>query len=69
MKKSESKALTGTEHSAEGQLPGYVPPKIVTYTSEELLEAIGPALACSPSPCGIPGGRPGQAAPPNSPKR
>jgi len=28
----------------------YVPPRIVTYTSEEILEQIGPALACSPSP-------------------
>ena len=32
----------------------YIPPKIVTYTSEELLEQIGPAMACSPSPCTIP---------------
>jgi len=28
----------------------YVPPRIVTYTSEELLEQVGPALTCSPSP-------------------
>jgi len=31
--------------------PKYEPPRIVTYTSEELLEQIGPAMACSPSPC------------------
>jgi hypothetical protein len=30
--------------------PAYVPPTIVTYTSEEILEQIGPAMACSPSP-------------------
>lgn len=30
--------------------PVYVPPKIVSYTSEEILEKIGPAQACSPSP-------------------
>ncbi|MDA3898429.1 MAG: hypothetical protein PF482_20010 [Desulfobacteraceae bacterium] len=31
----------------------YEPPKIQTYTSEEILEAIGPAQACSPSPCPV----------------
>lgn len=33
--------------------PEYVPPQIVTYTSEEILEQIGPAQACSPAPCAI----------------
>jgi len=32
--------------------PEYTPPIIKTYTSDELLEEIGPAQACSPSPCG-----------------
>ena len=27
--------------------PAYQPPKIVTYTSEEILEQVGPALACT----------------------
>lgn len=31
--------------------PEYTPPKIITYTSEEILEQIGPAHACSPFPC------------------
>jgi hypothetical protein len=31
--------------------PVYVPPEVTTYTSEEILEQIGPAQACSPSPC------------------
>ena len=31
--------------------PEYVPAKIVTYTSEEILEEIGPAQTCSPDPC------------------
>ena len=31
--------------------PAYVPPRIITYTSEELLEQVGPAMACSPNPC------------------
>jgi hypothetical protein len=30
----------------------YIPPKIVTYTSEEIVEQIGPAQACSPYSCG-----------------
>lgn len=33
--------------------PAYVPPQIITYTSEELLEQIGPAMACSPAPCAV----------------
>jgi hypothetical protein len=33
--------------------PEYIPPKIITYTKEDILEKIGPALACSPSPCAI----------------
>jgi len=32
------------------QKPVYEPPKIITYTSEEILEEIGPAMACSPDP-------------------
>lgn len=27
-------------------LPEYIPPKIITYTSDEILEQIGPAMAC-----------------------
>ena len=30
--------------------PVYVPPRITTYTSEEILEQVGPALTCSGSP-------------------
>jgi len=33
--------------------PEYTPPVIKTYTSEEILEEIGPAQACSPDPCAI----------------
>jgi hypothetical protein len=35
-----------------GQQP-YEPPQIRTYTSEEILKAVGPAQACSPSPCPV----------------
>lgn len=31
--------------------PEYEPPRITTYTSEEILDRIGPAMACSPDPC------------------
>ena len=36
-------------------LPVYTPPVIITYTSEEIMEQIGPAYACSPSPSVMPG--------------
>ncbi len=38
-----------TENSVP--LPEYVPPKITTYTSEQILEKIGPAQTCSPTVC------------------
>jgi len=56
---TEKKERKPTEEHAEEtaeQIPGYVPPTIVTYTSEQILEEIGPAQACSPSPW--PGGGP-----------
>jgi hypothetical protein len=58
----KKQALTNPQGQGEldpGRLPDYVPPKIVTYSSEELLEQVGPALTCSPSPCGIPSPEPG----------
>jgi hypothetical protein len=63
MNQPESKNPRGTEPDGEDRLPAYVPPKIVTYTSEELLEQVGPALTCSPSPCGVPFGGSGQQSP------
>ena len=43
------------EHSSEKTTthPVYIPPTITTYSSEEILEQVGPAQACSPAPCGI----------------
>lgn len=35
--------------------PVYTPPTITTYSSEEILDQVGPAQACSPAPCGIVG--------------
>jgi len=39
--------------TASGPTILYEPPRITTYTSEEILEKIGPAQACSPSPCPV----------------
>jgi hypothetical protein len=36
-------------------LPEYETPKIITYTSDDILKEIGPAQACSPSPTGMGG--------------
>jgi len=43
-KPGKGKAIKETEAKA---VPEYIPPKIVTYTSQEILEQIGPAQACS----------------------
>lgn len=37
----------------EPSKPAYQPPRIVTYTSEEILEQVGPALACTISDGGV----------------
>jgi len=31
----------------------YETPKIITYSQEDILEEMGPAQACSPSPCPV----------------
>jgi len=31
----------------------YIPPQIITYSQDEVIEIIGPALACSPVDCGV----------------
>ena len=41
---------TGTPSPAK---PDYVPPRIRTYTTEEILEQVGPALTCSTLHCEI----------------
>jgi len=50
-KPGKGKVITETE---EETVPEYTPPRIKTYTSEEILEQIGPAMACSPCPSGFP---------------
>jgi hypothetical protein len=39
----------------EKEVPKYIKSRIVTYTSEQLIERVGPALTCSGSPCPISG--------------
>ncbi len=43
-----------TPHSSalETVKPPYEAPQITSYTSEEILAQVGPALTCSPSPVG-----------------
>lgn len=51
IKVKETRNIRKTE---KDPVPEYIPPKIVTYTSDEILEQIGPAMACSPNPeCSI----------------
>ena len=54
----ENKKINVTKEMAASEkkpVPTYEPPKIITYTSEEILEEIGPANACSPfdTGCGV----------------
>ena len=43
----------GTLPDRESRDPVYEPPTITTYSSEEILEQVGPAQACSPAPCAM----------------
>ena len=43
MEKKQADNNVRLEKSGGNPLPEYVPPKVVTYTSEEVLERIGPA--------------------------
>jgi hypothetical protein len=37
----------------KARLNTYEPPRIITYSSDDILEELGPAQACSPSPCPV----------------
>jgi len=54
MKENKSGKGTVITETEADVVPEYIPPKIVTYTSEQILEQIGPAQACSPDPCATP---------------
>jgi hypothetical protein len=47
----QQKKEKGTKETERNKMPEYIPPKIITYSSDEILEEIGPAMACSPAPC------------------
>ncbi len=49
MKKETKDFDTFSEEGSE--VSQYEPPKIKTYTSEEILEQIGPAMACTSPDC------------------
>jgi hypothetical protein len=44
--------IDGSDPGRAPTIP-YEPPRVTSYTSEEILEKIGPAQACSPSPCPV----------------
>ncbi len=48
----QQKKVKATKEKGRTTVAEYIPPKIITYTSDEILEEIGPAMACSPTPCG-----------------
>ena len=54
LKKERDEWLTNEqsgENDGGNTKSGYVRPRIITYSSDEILEQVGPALTCSPSPC------------------
>jgi hypothetical protein len=51
--KTAPEGRNGSPSTVDRLSPAYEPPKITSYTSEEILEQAGPAQACSPAPCGI----------------
>lgn len=51
--KGSTKAAPSPEAIEKMTGPVYDPPRITSYSSEEILEQVGPAQACSPAPCGI----------------
>jgi len=54
MNENRAKQDKGIAETGDSAVPEYIPPKIKTYTSEELLKQIGPAQACTGTPCGLP---------------
>ena len=53
MKENKAKQGKGVTETGAKAVPEYIPPKIKSYASDEILEQIGPAQACSVSPCGV----------------
>ncbi|MEA2014252.1 MAG: hypothetical protein U9N38_02960 [Thermodesulfobacteriota bacterium] len=51
MEEIKVKEAKDIKNTGKEPAPEYISPKVVTYTSDEILEQIGPAMACSPTPC------------------
>ena len=49
----EKKVKNEGKESKQKKAPKYEPPKIITYTSKEILEEIGPAQACVTPLCPV----------------
>ena len=50
MKKNVEQTAQNLSDHPSNSYPVYIPPRITTYTSQEIIELIGPAQACSPGP-------------------
>ena len=47
----EIKDRAAAERETDRSSIPYEPPLIITYSGDDILAEIGPALACSPTPC------------------
>jgi len=50
MNERKPKGMARTRKPKTREKPLYVPPKIVTFSQDEIIELIGPAMACSVNP-------------------
>ena len=50
-KRASSPALAQPEKTLAKPSPTYEAPKVITYSEDEIIELLGPAQTCSPSPC------------------
>jgi len=55
MKNNQTENQTSQNNESQAVVPGkkYEPPEIKTYTHDDILDNVPPALACSGTPCGI----------------
>jgi hypothetical protein len=50
MDRRKAKVLAKTRKPKTKDKPPYVPPEIITFSQDEIIEIIGPAMACSVNP-------------------
>lgn len=54
MQNKKTKSAYGDPQDKNSNVPLYVPPLIVSYTSDKILEMVGPARACvDPHGCSL----------------